>query len=54
MVAKESPENAGWMCRQSIEVASQSIIEVASSKIRFYEVAASNAASTASPVPRAE
>ena len=53
MVAMVSPENAAWMCRQSIEVASQSI-EVASSKIRFSEVAASNAASTASPVSRAE
>ena len=39
-------ENAAWMCRQSIEVAS--------SKIRFSEVAASNDASTDSPVSRAE
>ena len=46
MAAMVSPENAAWMCRQSIEAAS--------SKIRFSEVAASNDASTASPVSRAE
>ena len=46
MAAMVAPENAAWLCRQSIEVAS--------SKIRFYEDAASNATSTASPVSRAE
>ena len=46
MAAMVSPVNAAWMCRQSIEVGS--------SKIRFSEVAASNTASTASPVSRAE
>ena len=46
MTAMVSPENAAWMWRQSIEVAS--------SKIIFSEVAASNAASTASPVSRAK
>ena len=46
MAAMVSPENAAWMCRESIEVAS--------SKIQFFEVAASDAASTVSPVSRAE
>ena len=46
MATMVSPENAAWMCRQSIEVES--------SKIRLSKVAASNAASTASPVSRDE
>ena len=46
MAAMVFPETTAWMCRQSIEVDS--------SKIRFAEVAASNASSTASPVSRAE